>query len=64
MLVSIIAVYSLVDLKARSKASYDLYLKVFDRLDDLFREHSKTKPPSAKQQVLSITYSSSRSGKL
>ena len=40
MLVSIMAVYRLLNFKANSKASYDLYLELFDRLDGILRERS------------------------
>ena len=49
MLVSIMAIYRLLDLKAKSQASYGLYLDLFDRLDGILRERSKTNLPSKRQ---------------
>ncbi len=42
MLVSIMAVYKFLDLKAKSQASYDRYLELFDKLDGILKERSKT----------------------
>ena len=55
MLVSIMAVYRLLNLKAKSKASYDLYLELFDRLDGILRER-KTNLPSKRQAAGFVTH--------
>ncbi len=56
MLVSIMAVYRLLNLKAKSKASYDLYLELFDRLDGILGECSKTNLPSKRQAAGFVTH--------
>ena len=56
MLVSILAVYRLLNLKAKSKASYDIYLELFDRLDGILRECSKTNLPSKRQAAGFVTH--------
>ncbi|DBA90934.1 TPA: hypothetical protein ACH3X1_016144 [Trebouxia sp. C0004] len=54
-IVSIMAVYRLLNLKAKSKASYDLYLELFDRLDGILKERSKTNLPSKRQAAGFVT---------
>ena len=49
MLVSIMAVYKLMNLKAKSQASYDSYLELFDKLDSILKERSKSNLPSQRQ---------------
>ncbi len=49
MLVSIMAVYKLMNLKAKSQASYDRYLELFDKLDGTLKERSKSNLPSQRQ---------------
>ena len=56
MLVSIMAVYRLLNLKAKSNASYDLHLELFDRLDGILRERSKTNLPSKRQAAGFVTH--------
>ena len=46
MLVSIMAVYRLLNIKVKAKSSYDLYLAFFDKLDAVLRDRSKTNLPS------------------
>lgn len=62
MLVSLMAVYRLLDLKAESQESYGIYLELFDRLDGILRDRSKTNLPNAKQQALSLMGNSNKSG--
>ncbi len=50
MLVSIMDVYKLMNLKAKSQASYDSYLKLFDKLDGILKERSKSNLPYGASQ--------------
>ncbi len=56
MLVSIMAVYRILDLKAKYRVSYDMYLELFDRLDGILRERSKTNLPTKRQAAGFITH--------
>jgi len=49
LLVSIMAVYRLLDLKVKAQSSYELYLDYFDKLDAILKERSKTKLPTRQQ---------------
>ncbi len=59
MLVSIMAMYKLLDLKAKSQASYDWYLELFDNLDGKLRERSKTNLPSLSQAAGFVSHANS-----
>lgn len=56
MLVSIMAVYRLLDLKTKAQSSYVLYLDYFDKLDTILRERSKTNLPSKRQAAGFVTH--------
>jgi len=56
MLVSIMAVYRLLNIKVKAKSSYDLYLAFFDKLDAVLRDRSKTNLPSKRQAAGFITH--------
>jgi len=56
MLVSIMAVYRLLDLKIKAQSSYALYLDYFDELDAILRERSKTNLPSKRQAEGFVTH--------
>jgi len=56
MLVSIMAVYRLMNIKAKAKTSYDAYLIYFDKLDAILRDRSKTNIPSKRQAAGFITH--------
>lgn len=63
MLVSIMAVYRLLNIKVKAKSSFDLDLAFFDKLDAVLRGAKPTFQASAKQQASSLTQSSSWSGR-
>ncbi len=56
MLVSIMAVYRLLDMKTKAQTSYTLYLAYFDKLDTRLRDRSKTNLPSKRQAAGFITH--------
>ncbi len=56
MLVSIMAVYRLLNIKVKAKTSYDIYLAYFDKLDAALRERSKTNLPSKRQVAGFVTH--------
>lgn len=56
MLVSIMAVYRLLNIKVKAKSSYDLYLAFFDKLDAVLRDRSKSNLPSKRQAAGFITH--------
>jgi len=56
MLVSIMAVYRLLNIKVKAKSSYDSYLAYFDKLDAVLRDRSKTNLPSKRQAAGFITH--------
>ena len=56
MLVSIMAVYRLLNIKVKAKSSYDSYLAYFDKLDAVLRGRSKTNLPSKRQAAGFITH--------
>ena len=56
MLVSMMAVYRLLNIKVKAKSSYDLYLAFFDKLDAILRDRSKTNLPSKRQAAGFITH--------
>ncbi len=56
MIVSVMAVYRLLDLKTKAQVSYDLYLKLFDKLKAILRERSKTNLPSQRQAAGFVTH--------
>lgn len=56
LLVSIMAVYRLLDLKVTAQSSYDLYLDYFDKLDAILEERSKTKLPTRRQAAGFVTH--------
>ncbi len=56
LLVSIMAVYRLLDLKVKAQSSYDLYLDYFDKLDAVPRERSKTNLPTRRQAAGFVTH--------
>ncbi len=56
MLVSIMAVYRLLDLKTKAQPSYAQYLDYFDKLDATLRERSKTNLPSKRQAAGFVTH--------
>ena len=56
LLVSIMAVYRLLNIKVKAKSSYDLYLAFFDKLDAVLRDRGKTNLPSKRQAAGFITH--------
>ena len=56
MLVSIMAVYRLLNIKIKAKVSYDSYLAYFDKLDAILRDRSKSNLPSKRQADGFITH--------
>jgi hypothetical protein len=56
LLVSIMAVYRLLDLKVKAQSSYDLYLDYFDKLDAILKERSKTNLPTRRQAAGFVTH--------
>ncbi|DBA77166.1 TPA: hypothetical protein ACH3X1_009740 [Trebouxia sp. C0004] len=56
LLVSIMAVYRLLDLKTKARSSYALYLDYFDEMDAILRERSKTNLPSKRQAEGFVTH--------
>jgi len=56
MLVSIMAVYRLMNIKVKAKTSYDAYLIYFDKLDAILKDRSKTNIPSKRQAAGFITH--------
>ncbi len=56
LLVSIMAVYRLMNIKVKAKTSYDLYLALFDKLDAILKDRSKTNIPSKRQAAGFITH--------
>ncbi len=56
MLVSVMAVFRLLNIKVKAKSSYDSYLAYFDKLDAVLRDRSKTNLLSKRQAAGFITH--------
>ncbi len=56
MIVAILAAYKLLDLKTTEKASYDLYLEQYERLDEVLQDRAKDNVPTERQRAGFVSY--------
>ena len=56
MMVAVLAVYKLLNLKATEKASYELYLEQYEKLDEELRDRAKDNVPTERQRAGFVSY--------